>query len=126
VAAAGGLAQLAGELHGDTGVDLAIVTRERQIAAEALAELVAELDDAQVEAVRAVARPALERAALDNADVAAGLARLRGEVAPAAPVTDESEENTPSGRVAAPTGAALSLRDAAARARAPAHRRAPR
>jgi tetratricopeptide (TPR) repeat protein len=118
VAAAGGLAQLAGELHGDHGVDLAIVTRERQIAAEALAELVAKLDDAQVDAVRAVARPALERAALDNADVGAGLARLRGEVAAAPHVTEHSEADTPSGRVAMAAGGALSLRDAAARSRA--------
>src|SRR4029079_3984446 len=66
VAAAGGLAQLAGELHGDQGVDLAIVTRERQIAAEALSELVARLDDAQIEAVRAGVRPALESAAPAN------------------------------------------------------------
>src|SRR6185503_19339894 len=94
VAAAGGLAQLAGELHGDTGVDLSIVTRERQIAADALAELVARLDDAQLDAVRAVARPALERAALDNADVGAGLARLRGEIALAVPTADDSQENT--------------------------------
>jgi Tfp pilus assembly protein PilF len=115
VAAAGGLAQLAGELHGDQGVDLAIVTRERQIAAEALSELVAKLDDAQVEAVRTVARPALERAALDNADVAAGLTRLRGEAV--AQVTAHSEADTQSGRVAVAAGGALSLREAAARAR---------
>ncbi|HEY0480211.1 MAG TPA: tetratricopeptide repeat protein, partial [Kofleriaceae bacterium] len=118
VAAAGGLAQLAGDLHGDHGTDLAIVTRERQIAAEALAELIARLDDAQIDAVRAVALPALERAALDNADVGAGLARLRGEVAAAAPNTPRSEADTQSGRVAAAPGGALSLREAAARARA--------
>ncbi|HMG56902.1 MAG TPA: hypothetical protein VK601_25565, partial [Kofleriaceae bacterium] len=117
VAAAGGLAQLAGELHGDQGVDLAIVTRERQIAAEALAVLVAVLDDAQVDAVRAVARPALERAALDNADVGAGLARLRGETAGAV-ATARSEDDTQSGRHAIASSGALSLRDAAARARA--------
>jgi tetratricopeptide (TPR) repeat protein len=119
VAAAGGLAQLAGELHGDHGTDLAIVTRERQIAAEALSELVAKLDDAQLEAVRAVARPALERAALDNADVAPGLARLRGEASVPRP-TAHSEAATPSARMTlgvAVTGA-RSLRDAAARARA--------
>ena len=117
VAAAGGLAQLAGDLHGDQGVDLAIVTRERQIAAEALAELVGKLDDAQVEAVRAVAVPALERAALDNADVGAGLARLRGEPAAGA-ATARSEDDTQSGRVHVAPSGALSLREAAARARA--------
>ncbi len=121
VAAAGGLAQLAGDLHGDHSVDLAIVAGERQIAAEALSDLVAKLDDAQVEAVRAVARPALERAALDNADVAAGLARLRGEAAPGVP-SPHSEAETHSGRVTgrahdAASGPA-SLREAAARARA--------
>ena len=121
VAAAVGLAQLAGDLHGDHGVDLAIVAGERQIAAEALSELVAKLDDAQVEAIRAVARPALERAVLDNADVAAGLARLRGEASPGVP-GPHSEAETHSGRVTgrvhdAHSGAA-SLREAAARARA--------
>jgi tetratricopeptide (TPR) repeat protein len=115
VAAAGGLAQLAGELHGDQGVDLAIVTRERLIAAEALAELVATLDDAQLEAVRAVATPALVRAALDNADVGAGLARLRNEVAPAAAA--HHGDALQRGREPAATGSAGSLRDAAARAR---------
>ncbi|MCW5809338.1 MAG: hypothetical protein KIT31_43695, partial [Deltaproteobacteria bacterium] len=48
VAAAGGLAQLAGDLSGDTGVDLAIVARERQIAAGALAELVLAVDPPQL------------------------------------------------------------------------------
>ncbi|HEY0195804.1 MAG TPA: hypothetical protein VGC42_32040, partial [Kofleriaceae bacterium] len=115
VAAAGGLAQLAGELHGDHGVDLAIVTHERQIAAEALADLVFKLDDAQLDAVRAIARPALERAALDNADVAPGLARLRGETSQPGPI---SEDTTQGGKLAAPERGALSLRDAATRARA--------
>jgi tetratricopeptide (TPR) repeat protein len=118
VAAAGGLAQLAGELHGDQGVDLAIVTRERKIAAEALAELVARLDDAQLDAVRAVVQPALERAALDNADVGAGLARLRGDAVPATPATPRSEDRTPSGKLATGGSSARALRDAAARARA--------
>src|SRR5262249_9914032 len=116
VAAAGGLAQLAGELHGDQGVDLAIVTRERQIAAEALSDLVARLDDAQVEAVRAVVRPALERAALAHADAPAGLARLRGEAVAA--VTPRSEADTQSGRIAVASSGAASLREAAGRARA--------
>ncbi|HEX3764268.1 MAG TPA: hypothetical protein VHW23_36490, partial [Kofleriaceae bacterium] len=120
VAASGGLAQLAGELHGDQGVDLAIVTRERQIAAEALSALVAVLDDAQLEAVRSVARPALERAALDNAGVASGLARLRGETtaAPTAHSEAETHSGRMTGRIQDAGGGAQSLRDAAARARA--------
>ncbi len=118
VAAAGGFAQLAGELHGDQGVDLAIVARERQIAAEALAELVAKLDDAQLDSVRGVAGPALVRAALDNADVAAGLARLRSEPAAPVPVTTAREGDTQAWPATPATGSALSLREAAARARA--------
>lgn len=119
VAAAGGFAQLAGELPGDHGVDLAVVTKERLLAAHALSDLVASLDDAQLEAVRALAQPALERAALDGAsDVAAGLARLRGELANRA--TDDASEGevTPSGRIKDAPAGALSLRDAARRARA--------
>ena len=115
VAAAGGLAQLAGELHGDHGVDLSIVTRERQIAAEALSELVAKLDDAQLDAVREVVRPALDRAALDNASVAAGLARLRGDPGPPGPGSPRSEDTTQSGHGA--IASAQALRDAAARER---------
>src|SRR3569623_182152 len=57
-------------------------------AAKALAELVAGLDDAQLEAVRSVALPALEKAALDpTAEVGKGLARLRG-----APLRSEQAE----------------------------------
>lgn len=116
VAAAGGFAQLAGELPGDAGVDLAVVARERQLAAEALSELVAKLDDAQLEAVRAVAQPALERAALDPAtDVAAGLARLRGDTRAERPTSDDI---TASDRHKDAHAGALSLRDAARRARA--------
>jgi tetratricopeptide (TPR) repeat protein len=138
VAAAGGLAQLAGELPNDSGVDLAIVARERQIAAIALAELVILVDDSQLEAVREVAKPALERLSLDtprnrDADqssltmtataiesLARALARLRGEVIhePAGSEAHGAEENTASGRKPPMTGSALSLRDAAARARA--------
>jgi tetratricopeptide (TPR) repeat protein len=117
VAAASGLAQLAGELPGDHGVDPAIVARERQISAEALAELVATLDDAQLDAVRAVASPALVRAALDNANVGAGLARLRSEASPS-PVRLHREDASRSERISAPIDNALALRDAAARARA--------
>jgi tetratricopeptide (TPR) repeat protein len=117
VAAAGGFAQLCGELPGDAGVDLAVVARERQLAAQALSDLVAALDDAQIEAVRSVAAPALERAAADpSCDVAAGLARLRGDPAPRHP--GASEENTPSGRVRNAPAGALSLREAAKRSRA--------
>jgi tetratricopeptide (TPR) repeat protein len=141
VAAAGGLAQLAGELPNDQGVDLAIVARERQIAAIALAELVSSIDDAQLDAIRQVAKPALERlhldaprnrdpdqssfaitaAAIESLDHA--LSRLRGE-GPASrrsgqrEATGKTEEDTASGRKSAMTGSALSLRDAAARARA--------
>lgn len=121
VAAAGGLAQLSAELPGDTGVDLAIVARERHIAAGALSELVAALESAQLDAIRELARPALERAHVDGADVAAGLAKLRGEAAPSAPVdgavADSREENTASGRASAANGSPLSLRDAATRSR---------
>jgi tetratricopeptide (TPR) repeat protein len=117
VAAAGGFAQLCGELPGDSGVDLAIVARERQLAAQSLSELVATLDDAQIEAVRAVAQPALERASADSTtDVAAGLARLRGEPVPR-PV-GASEEDTSSGRAKNANAGALSLREAARRSRA--------
>ena len=116
VAAAGGLAQLAGELPGDQGVDLAIVVSERRTAAVALGELIAGLDDAQLESVREIARPALQKAAVDGADVLTGLSRLRGEPV-GVPSTDATrEENTASGRVQA-TGGAISLREAASRAR---------
>jgi tetratricopeptide (TPR) repeat protein len=115
-AAAGGFAQLAGELAGDAGVDLAIVAKERQLAAHALSELVANLDDGQLEAVRSLAQPALERAELDqNNDVSAGIARLRGESRRRG---DQSDEVTPIGRVKDAPAGALSLRDAARRARA--------
>ncbi|MFN0250101.1 MAG: hypothetical protein ACKV2T_24670, partial [Kofleriaceae bacterium] len=118
VAAAGGLAQLAGELPGDTGVDLAIVARERQVAARALSELVMQLDAKQLEAVADVARPALERASVDGADVASGLARIRGEVVHITTITTfAAEEDTASGRASSPSIGALSLKDAAQRAR---------
>ncbi len=132
-AAARGLAQLAGELPNDQGVDLAIVAGERQIAAIALAELVVAADDEHFEAIREDARAALERTAADApkretttgetpitgsslATLDAALARLRGNAASAAPT--RTEEDTQSGRVSNATGGALSLRDAAARARA--------
>ena len=117
VAAAEGVAQLAGELPGDSGADSAVVARERQLAAQALAELVGRLDAGQLESVGSFARPALERAAASGTDVASALARLRGEPAPRAP-TGDSEENTQSGRSRNAAGGALSLRDAAARSRA--------
>ncbi len=117
VAAVEGVAQLAGELPGDTGADGAVVARERQLAAQALAELDGRLDPSQLEAVGPFARPALERAAAGGTDVATALARLRGEPAPRAP-TGDSEENTQSGRSRQAASGALSLRDAAARSRA--------
>ncbi|MBA3457715.1 MAG: hypothetical protein H0T42_31825, partial [Deltaproteobacteria bacterium] len=122
VAAAGGLAQLSAELPGDTGVDLAIVARERHLAAAALSELVAALEPAQLDAIRDLARPALERAHVDGANVAAGLAKLRGDAVPSNPPSDRGvaasrEEDTASGRASAANGSALSLRDAATRAR---------
>src|SRR5262249_9792521 len=49
VAAAGGLAQLAGELPGDPGLDLPVVARDRQLASAELASLIVDLEDAQVE-----------------------------------------------------------------------------
>ncbi len=118
VAAAGGFAQLAGELPGDTGVDLPIVVRERQLAAVALAELVGTFDDAQLDAVRAAVQPVLDRAALDpnqSEALARGLARLSGV---AVPRPAAAEENTPSGRIKDARAGALSLRDGAIRARA--------
>jgi len=123
VAAAGGFAQLCGELPSDAGVDIAVIARERQLAAQALAALVVSLDDAQLEAVRAVVQPALERAALDSAsDVASAIARLRGDPHARAPrpagAPSSSEENTPSGRIANAPSGALSLREAARRSRA--------
>lgn len=118
VAAAGGLAQLAGELPGDQGTDLAIALAERRTAAAALAKLVASLDDAQLDAVREVASPALQRAAADGADVIVGLTRLRGgQIAAPADTEAAREENTASGRATASSGNARTLRDAAARAR---------
>ena len=118
VASAGGLAQLAGELPGDTGVDLAIVVRERQIAAIALAELVLTLDQQQLESVAPVARPALERASADGVDVGTALARIRGEVVHVTTITTfAAEEDTASGRASTPSIGALSLKDAAQRAR---------
>ncbi|HUS27749.1 MAG TPA: hypothetical protein VMZ53_04555, partial [Kofleriaceae bacterium] len=120
VAAAGGFAQLAGELTSESGVDAAIVTRDRQLAAQALAELVTKLDDAQVEAVRSVAESAVQRAARDGiANIEPALARLRGDApVPLASRTFSAEENTPSGRMKDAPQGALSLRDAAKRSRA--------
>jgi tetratricopeptide (TPR) repeat protein len=143
VAAAGGLAQLAGDLPNDQGVDLAVVARERQIAAIALAELVLAVDAAQLDAIREVAMPALERAGLDapgrakpgdpdgtshelgprlgGTEIADALGRLRGD-APRRPRPvdgkDDETEDTASGKASTPIGTALSLRDAATRARA--------
>jgi len=132
VAAAGGLAQLAGELPGDPGGDLAVVTRERHLAAAELAKLVTGLDDAQIDAVRSVALPALERAALEaaprgtdaaapgssgptDAALAAALARLHGEPLPR---PQGADEETPGQRRANTARTARSLRDVADRERA--------
>ncbi|MBL9014460.1 MAG: hypothetical protein JNL83_09800 [Myxococcales bacterium] len=118
VAAAGGLAQLCGELPGDQGTDLAIVAAERRAAAAALATLVASLDDGQLDAVRDVASPALQRAAADGAAVLVGLTRLRGGQPAAREATDATrEEDTAAGRATASNGNAKTLRDAATRAR---------
>ncbi|MBS1121001.1 MAG: Tetratricopeptide 4, partial [Deltaproteobacteria bacterium] len=135
--AAAGLAQLSGELPNDAVVDGAIVARERQIAVIALAELVLTADEAQLDAIREVARTALERTSLDAparanrtepgegssplaitfTEVAGALARLRGEVPPDA---NRPEEDTQSSRRSSSKqlGGARSLRDAAARDRA--------
>ncbi|HTR49236.1 MAG TPA: tetratricopeptide repeat protein, partial [Kofleriaceae bacterium] len=118
VGVAAGLARLAGELAGDSGLDLAIVARERADAARALAELVGKLDDAQLAVVRDAARIALEVAqnsAAPEADFAVALARLRGEPLPR---DSQTEELTPSGRVKNAAAGALSLREQANRARA--------
>jgi len=120
VAAAGGLAQLAAELPGDSGVDLAIVVKERQAAASALAELTANADDAQLDAIRAVALPVLERASPEHPITAQALARLRGDASarPASPDRPQTDEDTQSGKLTNAVSTSLSLRDAAARARA--------
>ncbi|MCX5745901.1 MAG: hypothetical protein NT062_25775, partial [Proteobacteria bacterium] len=133
VASAGGMAQLAGELPGDAGSDLPTVIRERQQAATQLAELVATLDDQQLDALRDLVRPVLERAALGqtiaidgppadrieprpvDGPIQAALARLRGEPVPRA--SSGRDESTHSGRMDGGVKAAQSLRDAAARAR---------
>ncbi|MDX2089001.1 MAG: hypothetical protein SFX73_14185, partial [Kofleriaceae bacterium] len=117
VTAAGGFAQLAGELPGDAGVDLAVIAAERKTAALALSELVAALTDDQLDAVRELARPALERAGADGTDVSTGLARLRGAPAAAPAPVGLHEENTASGRATAANGNAITLREAASRAR---------
>ena len=116
-AAAGGLAQLAGELAGDGGVDPAVVAAERKAAAAALGELVAGLGDDQLDAVRDLVFPALERAGGDAAEVAAGLARLGGARAPAVDEAPPREESTASGRATAASGNPITLREAAKRAR---------
>jgi len=125
-AAASGLAQLAGELPGDSGLDLAHVTRERHAAVRALAELIVSESEDTLDSVRGVAGPVLERAAADPMlrapepgeleRVNAALARLRGEPIPRA-ATDDGE-STQSGRLRSAKSGALSLRDAANRARA--------
>ncbi|MGE5185381.1 MAG: hypothetical protein ACM31C_25130, partial [Acidobacteriota bacterium] len=75
VAAAGGYAQLSGELASDPGLEGVVVGRERQAALRELADIVGELDDARLDAVRDVARPALERAAAAGPEVVSALAR---------------------------------------------------
>jgi tetratricopeptide (TPR) repeat protein len=137
-AAAAGFAQLAGELASDAGIDVAILVRERQLAAKALADLVTSVDDAQLESIRAIARPALERASveggelrpassatesrrgpIDNTEVAAALARVRGEPPPRpTSASSTADELTPSGRMKDAPQGALSLQQAALRARA--------
>ncbi len=121
-AAVGGLAQLAGELPSDGGLDHVHVTRDRHAAVRALAALIGSEPDDVLDVVRGIAGPVLERAANDPAlaaeheSIAVALARLRGEPAPRAPGDDA--ESTESGRVRAARTGALSLRDAANRARA--------
>jgi Tfp pilus assembly protein PilF len=119
-AAVGGLAQLAGELPGDSALDSAHVARERHAAVRALADLVAAETDQVIEIVRGVAEPALRSAdAGDDAHrdaIELALARLRGEPAPRA--AGDDAESTESGRMRARKSGALSLRDAANRARA--------
>ena len=117
VAAAGGLAQLTGELPGDHGDDPIAVGRDRAVAAQALADLVLRLDDPQLDAIREVARPALDHADAAEPTIARGLARLRGDAPAAVQAGPRSEEDTQSGRVAGGAAGALSLREAADRAR---------
>ncbi len=94
-AAAGGLAQLAGELPGDAGSDLPTVIRERQTAANQLAELVGQLDAGQLDSVRELAKPALERAALGF--------HLPGSASGPIPIAPETSQPTATGFVAAST-----------------------
>jgi Tfp pilus assembly protein PilF len=123
-AAVGGLAQLAGELPGDSSLDSAHVARERAAAVRSLAETIAGETDQILDVVRGIAEPAL-RSADAQADNGGGehheviqraLARLRGEPAPRA--AGDDAENTESGRMRERKSGALSLRDAANRARA--------
>ncbi|MFT3699046.1 MAG: hypothetical protein QM831_38225 [Kofleriaceae bacterium] len=124
VAAAGGFAQLAGDLSGDNALDLPIVLKDRQAAVKALAQLIVGLGESQVEAVASVAQPVMARAAIDpglrgetSLDViTAALQRLRGEGR--ASSATSSEEDTMSGRMKEARQGALSLRDGARRARA--------
>ena len=119
IAAAGGFAQLAGDLASDAGGDLAAVQRDRDDAAMQLAAIAMRLDDAELAAIRDIALPTLERAVSVNAAVAPALARVRGDAPLATQAAPTSEENTQSGRTSAPVAAAgaQTLRDAAARAR---------
>jgi Tfp pilus assembly protein PilF len=114
LAAAAGYAQLSGELASDGAVDGANLIDERTLAARALAQLVAQLDGADLRRVPDEVARVLERFAGQSGEVAAALARLRGEPAP----RESTEDLTPNGRVKDAPAGALSLRDAAARARA--------
>ncbi len=78
IASAGGFAQLAGELPCDAGADAASLLHDRGEAANALAAVAMQLDDAELDAVRDVALPALERAlAVDRGRRIARRARAR-------------------------------------------------
>ncbi len=121
--AARGFAQLASELPADSGLDPAVLARDRADAIGALIALVQGALPTALDEIRDVVRPVLERAEADGHDVAAALAALRGDVTDPRrslpqPLTSSTtrDEDTASGRRAA-TGNALSLREAAARAR---------
>jgi Tfp pilus assembly protein PilF len=120
IAAAGGFAQLAGDLASDAGGDLAGTQRDREDAAMQLASIAMRLDDAELGAIRDLAVPALQRAVAVNPAVAPALARVRGDAPLATQAAATSEESTQSGRASMPlaTAGSLALREAAARSRA--------
>ncbi len=117
VEAVQGLAQLTGELPGDSTADPGGVSRERQDALHGLCELVSEMPAHELDVVRELGLAALipksDTSALDDPLVIAALAKLRG--GQVQPVLRDAD--TASGRLSNPSLSALSLREAAGIAR---------